>query len=271
MARFKSVVSSLDQVPEEHREHYTKVEDPKSPAHGKFVFTLDVVDGFSVRNIDNLQAALNAERGKAEEAEKKLKLFGDLDPGKARDALTRVEEMKNWTPEDKVKAQIQREVGEAKSKLEADLKAARDTNEKLEGRFRRMLITTEGTAAIAKLKGNVDLLMPLVERSARIKFEGEKPVVFFEGENGQPILSKKAGTTDPMGAEEFVEGLRERFAQAFEGHGGSGTGSEGAKGKGGPRQPWEITKTEAGDFAKYEIASKAATAAGRSMPVIVEG
>ena len=84
MPGLKAVVPSLDDVAESLKGFY------KDREAGGFMLQVDPVGGFSLEDIGGLKNTLSETREKLKKARDRLDAFGDLDPSKARDALTKV-------------------------------------------------------------------------------------------------------------------------------------------------------------------------------------
>lgn len=236
----KSILESLDGLPEAIQKEYKPGEGDLS---GKFVLDVEAVENLSLANVAKLQSALSAERELHRKAKEKIEQFADLDPTKARDAIKKVEEMASWTPEQKVKEQIDAvktqlldSHGKEKTKLEAKLASM---TKSLEG----ALITSVASQALAEQKGSVKLLMPHIERQTRLREVDGKYSVEVIGPDGNPRLC--GADAHAMSISELVTEMKSQkdFASAFEGSGASGTGAGGNGGKGGAgsgqKNPWK--------------------------------
>lgn len=89
----------------------------------RFVLDIEPVDGFALENVTGLKAALQSERTAKDEAVKLAKAFEGLDPSTVREALEKVESMKNWTPDDKLAQQIEAKTKEVASSKQAEIDA----------------------------------------------------------------------------------------------------------------------------------------------------
>src|ERR1051326_2181034 len=109
----KAILDSLDSVPEGLREHYKKHDD------GKYR-----LDAEGVEDVGGLKSALEKERTESKTTAQKLKelteQLGDLDPVKAREALTKLQEMedKKMISEGKVDELVQQKIERAKADWE---------------------------------------------------------------------------------------------------------------------------------------------------------
>lgn len=206
---------------------------------GKFV--LDVTpkeigkEKWSLEDVSGLKSGLSAERTAKEEAVTKLKVFEGIDASAAREAMQKVAEMANWTPEQKVREQIDALKSQLTTKHGSELKAAQDKITNLEAQLQGVMITSAATKAIADRKGVVELLLPHVEKQTRLVMVDRVPTVQILDQNKQARISPKPGSTALMSVEEFVEELRgsDTFARCFDSNGASGGGATGTNLGGG--------------------------------------
>jgi hypothetical protein len=107
-------------------------------------------------------------------------------------------------------------------KDETDKFAGRE--QKVRAALEKRLVQAELTAAIARAKGNPELLLPHAERFVRVKETDNDFVAYVADEQGNPLVSDGQGT--PMTFDQLVEQrLMARFPAAFEGTGSSGGGA----------------------------------------------
>jgi hypothetical protein len=256
----KAIVENLDGLSAEIVKEYKKGDD------GKYRLDVIAVDGLELAEVSKLQSALSKERENARAALERVRAFEDIDPVKARDALQKVGEMANWTPEQKVKEQIdavrtQLLDAHGKEKTKLDERLTR-LNEQLES----AMITSVATQAIAEQKGSIKLLMPHVERQTRLREIDGKFVVEVIGADGNPRLVGSQGTA--MTISELVAEMKTQndFASAFEGTNASGSGATGggANKQGGVHV---LSRADAKDPQKYRAAKEAATKAGSQIQI----
>jgi hypothetical protein len=266
-------------LPDEVKTHYAEAED------GTYGLGVTPVDGLELMNPANLKKALSSERSKASEAEKARKAveakWGDLEPDAARDALAKLEEMAGMDPEGKAKAEREAFEKNLSDKFEADRKkfldkhtAEREADAKertvLEAQLENQLIAAAASKAIADAGGSVELLLPIVRQSTRMKKndDGTFSVVVLDAE-GTERLSPVAGSTTPMSISELVEEKKgdKKYARAYDGSGasGSGAGRSGAQGSGA--SAYKLSGADAKNPAKYRAAKEAADKAGRDLVI----
>lgn len=258
----KAILDTVEGLPADVAKEYGKDEQS-----GKFVLQVAPVGGFALENVEGLKTALGKERENTRKAGETLKAFEGLDPDKARDALTKVTEMTNWTPEQKVKEQIEAikaQLLDAHGKEKGTLEKKLSSYQK---QLTNALIIQAATAAIAEQKGVVELLLPHVERSTRIReSDSGQFVVEVVDKDGNLQVDRNGNA---LTIAQLVEKMRasDTFARAFEGSGASGSGAHGG-GTPKPSGPHTISKADASNHQKYQAASEAAKKAGVSLTVV---
>ena len=215
----KALLDNLDGISEEIKKEYKQRDD------GKHVLDVTSVDGLELAEVAKLQSALSKERENNRKAAEQLKAFEDLDPAKAREALKKVEEMATWTPEQKVKEQVEavkasiiEAHGKEKTKLDEKLK-------KLTASLEDAMIVSVASQALAEQKGSVRLLMPHIRQQTRLRDADGKFIVEVMGSDGNPRLTGSDGHA--MSINELVAEMKTQndFASAFEGTGATGSGA----------------------------------------------
>lgn len=220
-------VESLDALPEVLRDHYIKHED------GKFRPVVNAANGWAFENVGGLKTTL----AKLKETEKaltgKLESFADLDPDLARTALQKLEEVQNWTPQDKVREKIEATTKQITDKFTRDLEAAKGQNQTLRAALDQRVRTARILEAVAKHRGNPHMLVPAIERMTKTVEENGNWDARVIAEDGSIRISMRPNTTEPMSIDELVEGMRKdpNWMAAFEGADASGSGSGNANGR----------------------------------------
>jgi DNA-directed RNA polymerase subunit F len=217
--------SEFATLPEPVQAEYTKRDD------GTFLANVEAVNGFALENVEGLKNTVAQTRRERDEAIAAAKKFADLDPDKARQAIAKLEELKDATPQDKVKEQIDLAVREIKAKAESDLKAASEQSQSYLTQLREKLVDDEVRTALSGMElidGGVELLMPHIRNQVEVKEVGGRQVVRVKGDNGTERVSMKSGSTDPMDLKEFITLLPQNttFKGVFKGKGTSGSGGK---------------------------------------------
>lgn len=210
---------------------------------GKHVLKVESVDGLVLENTTELRSALGQERQTVKELQKLQASFKDLDPEAARAALTKVEEMKNWKPEDKVREQIAAREKDLTEKHAREMKEKDDDNKSLSSQLEELLVTNEARNAILSFTvdgkaPNVELLLPHVTRQIKTTRGADKKYTAqVVDEKGNQRITQTAGSTAPMSIVELVGTMRSNktFEAAFPGFQAAGAGSENGGGGGGGR------------------------------------
>lgn len=197
----------------------------------RFILDVEPSDGYALENIEGLKKTLGKEISSRKAAEQKLEAFADLDPATARSALEKVEQMKNWKPEEKVKEQLNATVADIQKKYDEDKKKLSSDNDFLTRQLEQALVVSAATQAIAAEKGIPELLMPHVMQRTKVLREGDKMVVQVLNEAGNPDLDFVNGQAMPKTVEGLVKSMKDHkvYGRAFEPGGSSGAGSGGPK------------------------------------------
>lgn len=217
----KAILDSIDDAPDALREHYTEQD-------GKFVLAVEAVGGFALEDVSGLKSALGKERTTREKLERDVVAFKDLDPDKARKALTELEELKAIDPAKEADKIASAKFEAAKTQLlekhNADLTEREGRIKTLSGAVDGLVREQRATAAIAEAKGAVDLLLPHVLRFTRtVEKDGKFSVEVIDAEGNGRIADSKGS---PMTIKDLVAEMRgsETFGRAFDGDGQSGSG-----------------------------------------------
>lgn len=216
----KAILEKLDDAPEALREHYTEQD-------GKFVLGVESVGGYALEDVHGLKSALGAERTSRENLERLVVKFKDLDPDKARAALTELEELKKLDPEKEADRIANSKFENAKAQLlekhGAELTSRDQRINQLSAAVDGLTRKQQATLALAEAKGSVELLLPHVLAHTRVK----------EAEDGSftvEVVDAKGNVRigDSQGAPMTIAGLvaemrkSDTFARAFDGDGQSG-------------------------------------------------
>ena len=217
-------------LPEAVREHYTKQSDG--------AFTLALADAGSLPEINKLTRALEKERGEHGATKSKLHAYDGRDAAAAREAVEKVAQMANWSPEDKVRAQVESvkaqmlaahtaELGKTKSEAESYYK-------ELDRVVRENALRQALIEAGAEETG-IDLLLPAVLKTTKMdRLDDGRFVVRALNDDGYERFDDKGA---PISLKAHAEGFRAKYALAFKGSGasggGAGGGSSGSGGRGG--------------------------------------
>jgi hypothetical protein len=257
--------ADIAKLPDVVRAEYAKGAD------GFFYPQITPVAGYALENVEGLKNGLSAERETSRQHEKRLKAFeGITDPDAARNALAKVGEMASWKPEQKVKEQIDeitRQLVEKHGGERAKLEAERA---ELETLLAGEVVVARATAALAKQKGNVELLLPHVVKNARMLREhGRVRVMLVSADGKTPILTKKANDTSEMGFDEYVELMKSNptYAAGFDGTDASGSGARRSESGQRSGASVEISAQDARDHQKYKAARAKADKEG--VPLVV--
>jgi flagellar biosynthesis/type III secretory pathway protein FliH len=270
MAKPKTVLT-----PEEFAALPEQITLSKAEAYAKtddgFVLNVEPVKGYDVKPVEKLLGALGSERSVRAELEAKLKALGDMDPKAAREALATVAEWQKSPPDEKFKKQYESTLKQAQEEFQKKIAATETMRDKLRSQLEQQLVDAKAREAIAKHKGNVDLLLPHVR--TRIKTEMSEAgdfAAFVTGQDGTKAhVVGKDGSLAPMSIEALVEQMRaqDAYAPAFGGTGATGGGTRSTAG--GGAGSFTISSQEAlSNPSAYAAVRSRAQAAGQTVQVI---
>lgn len=224
----KARISSLEGLPEDVKREYKPASD------GGFMLDVEPVNGFSLENVSGLKNALGEERTNVTRMREQLAAFAGVDPKAAKEALARLDEIKNFNPEDKVSAALkvrEQAILDGVKKTIEDLKAE-SNNYKTQ--LTSAMITDKARAALAAAGAkNADVLLPhVVSKMKLITGADGKLYPRVMDDNGGERVGP-TGDGAPMTVEQFCATLRdsETFSFCFNPLSPSGSGAGGAKGK----------------------------------------
>jgi len=218
----KGILDSLEGVHEAYRDLYEQGEDGK--------FRLKLEDAESLVDVSGLKSALDKERKRARDFEKKLSELGGVDAEEYRrlkeEAEAREREKAEKAGEwDKLKAKLA-------EKHQSEIETARRELDGMRKTLESHLVDAEAARAVAAARGVPDLLLPHVKSRVRVFEENGAYVVRAVDGKGEPRLKDADGNY--LGIADVVAELRdsEVFGRAFEASGASGAGSKGGGGAG---------------------------------------
>lgn len=232
---------------------YIKGDDDES-------YRLDVepVGSLQLTDVSPLKSTLEKERNAHRAAQSKYEelhaKIGDIDIDAAKDALSKVAEMENWDPDEKLKQHkvqfeqqiAQRFEGNKKQLQEKHIKEVntlKSEAQKLSLQLEKQLIVSTATAALARHEGNPALLVPIIRSQTQmVKDEDGTIKVVVLNAAGEPRVSPKGGSTDPMTIEELVEEMKTHpdYGMGFKSKAKGGGGGPGADRNLGAKNPWSL-------------------------------
>lgn len=205
--------------------------------------------GYAFENVGALRTALETERhGRSTESGELAgwKALG-LSTAEAKKAIARSKEMDKWTPEEKVREQMESFREQLTAAHGAEKAAIQVKLDKLTTQLKRELREGSLAKAIGE-KGNQKMLIPAMRDRIDVMEDertGELVTRVLGADGKTPRLSVK-NPGQYMGADELVEEFRadKEWAPAFNGHGAQGTGTTGSRGGPGSA-PGGVQLTEA--------------------------
>jgi hypothetical protein len=220
---FRLIADSLTDLPEGLR-------DAAKQNGDKFVVEA-LKEGWGVEDVGGLKRALTEARSERDAAKAAIKAYDGIDPAKAseaREALEKLQagQLKGSKEIDDYKAAVNAKMAEERAKLEGKLTARTAA-------LRERMVAGELAPVVAKLGGSqsMDAILTLAKQYIRIDEDADgnlKHSIVDAG--GKPRVTKKSGSSDPMGFDELITEMREapstRGLFVAQGTGGSGGGSQ---------------------------------------------
>jgi len=238
---------------------------------GKLQLAVTAVDGMSLDNVASLKSSLQKERENVSAEKEKVKSFEGIDATEAKDAISKVKDMADWTPSEEVQKKIDAKVNQMAKKHKDELEGFQGEINLTTAQLQKAMIDTDAISALSKERGKPKLLLPHIRNMTRLKKSenGAYIVEVLDGE-GNVRISPEAGNTGLMSVEELVAEMKvmDDFAPAFDGSGQSGSGSGGSESsRSGSSSQVVLTKEESRDPHKYRAARELATKEGKELAV----
>lgn len=255
----KAMLESVEELAPEIAEHYTEKD-------GKYYLAVTPVDGLELSVTKGLKSALGKEKESVVRLKKQVETFGDLDPIAAREALDKMDEIANWTPDEKTKEQQEAFEKQLTTKLEKERQQqlAKFTGEQekltarntvLQKQLHHTMIDMAATKAIIDADAEPELLLHKVTSRMEVREDGDGKfqTVILDSE-GNPQMTTAPGKYDElMSIDEFIAELREipALQPAFKGSGMTGTGGKPSASSTPGQKKHTVTAAQAADFQTY--------------------
>jgi len=237
-------------------------------ANGKFVVS-GLPEGYAVEDVKGLRSTVqrlrdevNTEKSRAGQ----LQAFIDagLTPEQAKEAADALGKLK--AGQLKGNEEIEAFKRSASEKYAAETSALQKRLQEREGELHETLIRSSLAPVIAAKGGSdaMDAIMVLARQNIRVVEDPNtkrlRPVVV--GPDGSTLTTKKVGSLDPMGFDEFIDGMRESPATkglfAVRNAGGSGSTSQsGGAARAGGQDSSKLSARERIQRANEQAAARA--------------
>lgn len=260
MPQLKSTLASkaeVDALPEALRGFYVEKD-------GKFVLDADFED------VGGLKSALQKERTGRETLEATLreirKQLGDADPAKARAAMQKLQELeeKGLIDAGRFEELLKQRTERLAAEKDGTIKELTDKLSASDRRLAELVIDNELRAVATAKKVRPEAVEDFLRRGRDV----------YKLQDGKAIPVKPDGTVyygkkpnEPMGMDEWADGIVTTAPHLFEGSSGSGAANNGGGG-GGPKGPHTISAADARDRSKYTAAKAAADKAGQPLTIV---
>lgn len=227
-------------------------------------YVLDVgsVDGFALENVTGLKSTVEKLRTTEKNLNSELKnvksnyasfqeQFKDIDAEQARNALAKIDEIKDWDGETKVKEavavaekRLQNQIEQLSSQHKTKVEELEDSLADSQSQLQDAIVNSKIIESITKEGGNINLLMPHVRSQVQMVKDSNgkwKPEVI--NKDGNMRIGDSQG--NPMTITQLVQEMKSQdtFAAAFPGANSSGSGDSGDKGDGKPPKNTSKSKT----------------------------
>lgn len=233
---FADAVENLDGVPEEYRIAYAQGQDGKFAVKDEMKPIWNSLKS-NVTNLGNVRKDLQRANGESAQRRQVIKAFEDLLTEKGISVVegkqlteTLGEHLDQLAASAKNGAELKINFDTIKRDFEKQKNAIKDEADvrvtKMSKTLQRHLIDKEAAAALAKSKGSVELMTPIIKNRVKVVEEGDDYVVRVIDADGASIrFDPKTG--GPMTIDGLVAELKgsPEYARAFESEtkGGSGT------------------------------------------------
>lgn len=232
----KAMLENLDGLDEKEAQHYTEKD-------GKFFLDVSKVDGLALEDVSGLKKTVETLRTSERNLRSEVKTaesalrdhqekFKEIDPIAAREALGKIDDIKNWDGEEKVREAVK--VAEQRMQVKIDALAKQHSTEKTglqkdiddsQNQLQEAIVTSKIVEAIHSEKGNVSVLMPHVKSQVRmIKGSNGKYRPEVINADGDPRIGGKSDGAD-MTIAELIQEMKSQstFASCFSGANASGS------------------------------------------------
>lgn len=199
---FRIVADSLTDLPEGLRQAAKQSGD-------KFVVE-SLADGWAVEDVGELKRAHERVLKERNEYRSVAKAFDGIDPAQAaaaREALEKLQagQLKGSKEIDDFRQSVEKKMAEERAKLEAKLNARTAA-------LRDRMVKGELAPVVAKLGGadSMDAILTLAQQYIRVDEDDAGNLKHsIVDASGSPRLTKKSGSSDPMGFDELVAEMRD--------------------------------------------------------------
>ena len=216
-----AVIQTLDELPEAIHEHYVKQDD------GSFQLDVGSVGGLALENVDGLKTTVQTLRGEKRTLETKVASFDGVDLVAAKDALSKMDEIKNFDPEQKVAEALKVKTADMVGQFAKEKDGLVGERDGALGQLKDVLVKNACIEALTSAGGKSKLMLPVMERLVRMRKDGDHFIAEVVNEKGEPRVGDSQG--NPMTIPQFVEELKgmDDYAPAFDGSGSTGSGNKG--------------------------------------------
>jgi len=225
-----AILKSVDDLSDELKKEYKEQDD------GSFILDVTPVEGTALEDTSGLKNTLGRLRNDIQNLKDQLKTFeGIEDPEAALEALSKVDEIKNWDGDKKVQEAIAANKNQLVRAHQKEKDELRKEVESTQGQLKKVLVENAAVKAITDAGGKVKVLLPHVTSAIQMKKNdtGEYSVSVVDSDGIQRVGDSQG---NPMTIPQLVEEYKQNddFAGAFSSSQQTGTGNKGKQTPGAP-------------------------------------
>ena len=233
----KAMLKNLEGVSDAHKPLYKKQGEGDAAL---FILDVEPQEGWALENVTGLKTALENERETVGTLKAQVKATEGIDPVKAREALEKVESMKSWSSDDKVKEQVEQHGKAVAAEKDAIINQLKTQNETFRRGYEAVTVEQALIDAATDAKFLTPKLAPKLFRdSVRLEEREGKLIPVVIGPDGKAMkATNNDGTQREVTIKEFVAKLAasDEYAPLVAGNNATGTRGPGQTGNPNPGQ-----------------------------------
>lgn len=242
----KALIESLDGIPEPDKAYYKQLTE--GDQNGKFILDVESAEGFVLENVDGLRNALTSTKAELDAAKSAVDGYKGLPAPKAvADKLKKLERLEKLDPEKEAdrlaEIRLETQIADLNKKHDGEVTIRDGRITTLTSQVETLLIDSEAATAIAKHKGDPELLLPFIRPRLKMEEADGRFSVKVLNEKGDQEYAIRENKAVPASIEDLVARFKAnpKFGAFFAASGNAGGGARpGAQGPGGNAKsnPW---------------------------------
>lgn len=253
----KMVLDSIDDLPKEVQEHYTKGAD------GKFYLAAEGIEEHP--DVQGLKAKKEELLTAQKKLKEKLKVWDGMDADEVAAAMAAAEKAKEEGLIDKgdltaLKTDYEAKLTKLKKEEAAKTEMAQEETKAERKAARDYFRQSEIRRAVAAAAGSVELLEPAIVGMTKVeRTDGGAYILQVLDATGSPRIKDSAG--NPFNVDDLLGEMKgsDVYGRAFDASGQTGSGATGTGGKGGTGTTGAKVKIKASDMGKGDNLAKVAS------------